>query len=100
RKRGKPIELFDCPPKRGVSLNSKLKLSMNGVATPLNETLKSVFIDTGENGLFSRGEFEAISTPGQMEFVTPEEIAEDVVYEIKGGNTGHDIINALDNATL
>ena len=35
-----------------------------------------------------------------MEFVTPEEIAESVVFEIKGGNTGHDIINALDNATL
>jgi hypothetical protein len=35
-----------------------------------------------------------------MEFVTAEEIAEDVVYEIRGGNTGHDIINALDNATL
>lgn len=66
----------------------------------LGETLKSVFIDTGENGLFSRGEFEAISTPGQMEYVTPEEIAQDVVYEILGGNTGHDIINALDNAAL
>jgi hypothetical protein len=59
-----------------------------------------VFIDTGENGVFSRGEFAAIATPGQMEFVTPEEIAEAVMFEIKGGNTGHDIINALDNATL
>jgi hypothetical protein len=59
-----------------------------------------VFIDTGENGYFSRGEFEAISTPGQMEFVTPEEIAESTVFEIRAGNTGHDIINALDNATL
>src|SRR5437773_10280288 len=73
---------------------------MNGFAKPMKKTLKSVFIDTGENGLFSRGEFEAISTPGQMEFVTPEEIAETVIYEIRGGNTGHDIINALDNATL
>ena len=35
---------------------------------------ESVFIDTGENGIFSRGEFEAITTEGQMEFVTPEEI--------------------------
>ncbi len=100
RKRGKPVELFDCPPKKGIRLDGTLKLSMDGIGVPLNETLKSVYIDTGENGLFSRGEFEAISTPGQMEFVTPEEIAEDVVYEIMGGNTGHDIINALDNATL
>lgn len=35
-----------------------------------------------------------------MEYVTPEEIAETVVFELKGGNTGHDIINALDHATL
>jgi hypothetical protein len=73
---------------------------MDAVATPAGESLKSVFIDTGENGIFSRAEFEAISTPGQMEFVTPEEIAENTVFEIRAGNTGHDIINALDNATL
>jgi hypothetical protein len=100
KKRGKAIELYDCPPSKGMKLGATLPLSMEKFATPMHDTLKSVFIDTGENGLFSRGEFEAISTPGQMEFVTPEEIADDVVYEIKGGNTGRDIINALDNATL
>jgi len=100
-KRGKPIELHDCPPEKGITLKDKFKIHMNGnIAEPTGERLKSVFIDTGENGIFSRGEFEAIATPGQMEYVTPEEIAESVVYEIKGGNTGHDIINALDNATL
>jgi hypothetical protein len=97
---GKPIKLFDCPPRRGVKLRGALQLRMPDLASETGETLKSVFIDTGENGLFSRGEFEAIATPGQMEFVTAEEIAEDAIYEIKGGNTGHDIINALDNATL
>jgi hypothetical protein len=35
-----------------------------------------------------------------MEFVTPEEISNVAIYEIKGGNTGHDIINSLDHATL
>jgi hypothetical protein len=101
KRRGKPIELVDCPPERGIQLRRSLTLKMGGeIETPLGERLKSVFIDTGENGQFSRGEFEAIATPGQMEFVTPEEIAESVIYEIKGGNTGHDIINALDNATL
>ncbi len=101
KKRGAVIELVDCPPERGVPLKGNLQLKMS---TPtwisLNQPLRSVFIDTGENGTFSRAEFEAISTPGQMEFVTPEEIAESVAFEIKGGNTGHDIINALDNATL
>lgn len=101
KKRGKPIQLVDCPPESGLSLRETLKLKDERLPfKPLHQPLRSVFIDTGENGVFSRGEFEAISTPGQMEFVTPEEIAESVLFEIKGGNTGHDIINALDNATL
>ena len=100
-KRGKAIDLFDCQPEQGVALRDTLKLKMeSGPWTPLRKPLRSVFIDTGENGIFSRGEFEAIATPGQMEFVTPEEIADNVIFEIRGGNTGHDIINALDNATL
>jgi len=105
RKRGRSIPLYDCSPENGVTLKGKLKLRLSPEEKErpwkeLGKTLKSVYIDTGENGIFSRGEFEAISTPGQMEYVTPEEIAEDVVIEIKGGSTGHDIINALDNATL
>ena len=101
KKRGKSIELVDCPPDKGVRLEGTLKIKLeNGSWKSLQQPLRSVFIDTGENGIFSRGEFEAISTPGQMEFVTPEEIAVNVIYEIRGGNTGHDIINALDNATL
>jgi len=98
---GKPVELIDCPPDKAFKLKGTLELRITeNNFEKLNETLKSVFIDTGENGLFSRAEFETLSTPGQMEYVTPEEIAETVIFEIKGGNTGHDIINALDHATL
>ena len=100
RKRGVPIRLVDCDPDRPVRLKGRMTLKTKGAATATGATLHSVYIDTGENGLFSKGEFEAISTPGQMEFVTPEEIAESTVYEVRAGNTGHDIINALDNATL
>jgi len=100
RKRGKPIELLRVSMKDAVKLGDKLKLKLENKFEPTGETLKSVFIDTGENGTFSRGEFEAITSQGQMEYVTPEEIAADVIYEIQGGNTGHDIINALDNATM
>jgi len=99
-KRGRGIPLEDSPISAAVTLKKKLRLQMPGHAKPRGENLRSVYIDTGENGYFSRGEFEAISTPGQMEFVTPEEIAESAVFEIRAGNTGHDIINALDNATL
>jgi len=99
-KRGKPIHLQDCPVENAVKLSKKLSLTLKDGPRLTGKTLRSVFIDTGENGYFSRGEFETISTPGQMEFVTPEEIAESTVFEIRAGNTGHDIINALDNATL
>ncbi len=101
---GRPIPLFDCPPERAVVLNQVFSLQnesaqQNWQALP-GEVLQSVFVDTGENGIFSQGEFTAISDSGQMELVTPEEIAKNVIYEIKGGNTGHDVINALDNAVM
>ncbi|RMD49513.1 MAG: short-chain dehydrogenase [Ignavibacteria bacterium] len=100
KKRGKAIELLDVNFDDEEKLGDTLNLFPEIKKPSTGETLKSVFIDTGENGTFSRGEFEAITSQGQMEYVTPEEIADDVIYEIKGGNTGHDIINALDNATL
>ncbi|MCL4547669.1 MAG: short-chain dehydrogenase [Bacteroidetes bacterium] len=100
KKRGKPIEIIDVSVDEAVPLEDKFLIGIEKKFKPSGKTLKSVFIDTGENGTFSRGEFEAITAQGQMEYVTPEEIAVDAIYEIKGGNTGHDIINALDNATL
>lgn len=62
--------------------------------------LKATYIDTGENGLFSVGEFTAITTAGQMEYVTPEEIARNIVSEIKGTNTGKDVLTALSTACM
>ncbi|RMF67686.1 MAG: short-chain dehydrogenase, partial [Calditrichaeota bacterium] len=100
RKGNQPVRLYDCPPEKAEELSEWLDLSGSQNWVDLGKTLKSVYVDTGENGIFSYGEFSAISSPGQMELVTPEEIAKNVVYEIKGGNTGHDIINALDNATM
>jgi hypothetical protein len=57
-------------------------------------------VNTGENGIFTRGEFEAITALGQMEFVTPEEIADTVLLEILGNNTGREIISAIDSTVL
>jgi hypothetical protein len=100
KKRGRPIEIFDLPLTEAVQLQDTFNFKLGKKFNKAGYNLKSVFIDTGENGIFSRGEFEAITAQKQMEFVTPEEIAEDVIFEIKGGNTGHDIINALDNSSL
>ncbi|MFZ5481575.1 MAG: hypothetical protein ACOZNI_32735 [Myxococcota bacterium] len=63
-------------------------------------TLEVPVVDTGENGVFTRGEFAAITALGQMEYVTPEEIARTVVLEIRGANTGQDAISALDGAVM
>lgn len=100
RKRGKEIELLDIEPEMAQVLGSEYRFALKNKIPSSGKPLQSVFIDTGENGIFSRGEFEAISAQKQMEFVTPEEIADNIIFEIKGGNTGHDVINALDNATL
>lgn len=99
KKGGKPIQLYD------IKLDEKIKLqnSFSRVSDKKfkpSGTFKTVFIDTGENGIFSSGEFEAITTNGQMEFVTPEEIAENIFRELTGGNTGNDIISALDSSAM
>lgn len=94
------ISLSDAVPLKGklVKLSEKTPnyLQENGKPKPL----VAPFIDTGENGLFSLGEFEALTDQGQMEFITPEEIAQTAIWEIKGMNSGHDIVAALDNSTM
>ncbi len=62
--------------------------------------LEMAVVDTGENGVFTKGEFEAITHLRQMEFITPEEIAQSVVLEIRGSNTGYDLIAAVDSAVM
>ena len=64
------------------------------------EMLSLAGVDTGENGFFARGEFEAITYLGQMEFVTPQEIAERALHEISGRNTGKDVVQGLAGAVL
>jgi len=62
--------------------------------------LRIPVVDTGENGSFTKGEFEAITALRQMEFMTPEEIARVVELEIRGVNTGKDVISAVDGAIM
>jgi len=99
KKKNKPIPIFNIDFNRPEKLQNELK-SKEEKEFKKTGTLKTVYIDTGENGIFSRGEFEAITTNGQMEFVTPEEIAENIYRELTGGNTGNDIISALDSSAM
>jgi hypothetical protein len=96
RKR-EPIRLVDARPR---PLGSTFSSADPEAARVRDELFESVFIDTGENGVFSLEEFVTISSGEQMEFVTPEEIARYSVFEIEGGNTGYDIVSALDSAVL
>ncbi len=102
RRGGRPVPLYDVPLSAAETLHPGQPFQPldERRGTPTGRNLESVFIDTGENGVFSLEEFSTITTGEQMEFVTPEEIADVVVREIQGGNTGHDVINALDNAVM
>ena len=99
---GRPVALYDVAMEEAASLvpGERFRPVEKHRGRATGETLQNVFIDTGENGIFSLEEFSAITTSEQMEFVTPEEIADVVVRELVGGNTGHDVINALDNAVM
>ena len=80
-----------------TNLGEKLCLSIEENAFEKQGKLKMTGVDTGENGFFARGEFETITSIDQMEFLTPEEIAEQAVLEIKGSNTGLDVIAGIDS---
>ena len=99
RRRGRPIELYDCPPDQAYDLEEALDVS-GSFGVPTGEMMENVYVDTGENGLFALEEFSTITSLNQMEYVTPEEIAHYIVMEIQGGNTGFDVISALDQSVL
>ncbi|MCP4806024.1 MAG: hypothetical protein GY913_34450 [Proteobacteria bacterium] len=83
-----------------IAKGATLELRQDEAAYEKTGELNVAIVDTGENGLFTRGEFEAITALGQMEYVTPEEIAQIVVRELRGATTGRDVISALDGAVL
>lgn len=95
-RQARPIRLYDCP--AALPLDDAFNPAASGWVD-LGKPLEAVFVDTGENGLFSRDEFETVTALGQMEFITPEEVADYVTMELQGRPTGRDIIAALDGAT-
>jgi hypothetical protein len=95
--RGIPLFRYDCQ-QQMVDGHLTLRGDENQY-TRLGK-LQMAGVDTGENGFFARGEFETITHLNQMEFITPEEIAEQVVLEVKGSNTGYDIIAGVDSSLL
>src|SRR5688500_14162935 len=96
RRGGRPVELVDCETPLPVA--EAFGERARGW-TKTGRHLESVFINVGENGVFARDEFETVTALGQMELVTPEEIADAVIMELTGRPTGKDIVAAFDGAT-
>jgi NAD(P)-dependent dehydrogenase (short-subunit alcohol dehydrogenase family) len=96
RKGGRPIPRVDAT--AALPLEAAFAPDAGGY-TAAGGALEGVFIDAGENGFFSTGEFETLTALGLMEFITPEEIAANAVAEIQGHPTGKDVIGALDAST-
>jgi len=94
---GRPVLRYEA---QAETLGDRLHLRRDPGGFLRQDELCLPVVDTGENGVFTKGEFEAITAMGQMEFVTPEEIAALCVQEIAGRNTGRDVIGALDGAVL
>jgi hypothetical protein len=94
---GQPVKVYT---PQQFALASRLPLRMPATDFESTGEMTVPVVDTGENGLFTKGEFETITSLRQMEFITPEEIALDCVLEIKGSNTGRDVIAAIDGAVM
>jgi len=95
--KGKVVHLYGA---HTETLGDTLELRLDPDGFDLQTDLQLPVIDTGENGVFTKGEFEVITALGMMEMATPEEIAGLCIQEISGGNTGRDVIGALDGAVL
>jgi hypothetical protein len=98
RRGGRPIPRIDCV--GPIPVEEAFGEGVEIPSVDMGENLESVFLDAGENGLFSLAEFETISALGMMEIITPEEIADAVISELAGRPTGRDIVGALDAATM
>jgi hypothetical protein len=67
---------------------------------PKLDKMTTVAVDCGENGLFTADEFRTLSTPGSMELISPEEIAEVCVQELLGIGTGRNMLASIRGAVL
>lgn len=93
RSHGKNLQEVSIPIKQ--NLNNIILQKTNTLET----TIKIPYVDSGENNAYSLHEMMAITSLGQMESVTREEVSEAVLQSILG-STKYDILTALDYATL
>jgi len=95
RSHGSGLQKVEIPKKQKIK-KGKITFQKHKI---LNETIKIPYVDSGENNAYSLHEMMTITSLGQMEAVTREEVAEAVLESIFG-STKYDILTALDNSTL
>lgn len=95
---GAPIKRVDA--QGPVSVARAFNGNTDGLFSEIEGPISGVYLDAGENGLFTLEEFETLTALGLMEYVTPEEIAQNVIREIQGHPSGKDVVAALDAATM
>lgn len=103
RRGNRTYPLYDCPLEEAYRLAEGSTFSYDALDTGCSlegRELEGVYIDTGENGVFSIDEFKAITSLGLMEFVTPEDIAHHTIMNIIGVNSSRDVIAAVDSAVM
>lgn len=96
---GQPVSRFE-PRRLTLAVGSSLTKQEPADGYEPRGELHTTVVNSGENGIFALGEFAAITALGQMEFVTPEEVARNVVLEIRGVNPGVDVLSALDSTVM
>jgi hypothetical protein len=102
---GASIPLYDCPPEEGYRLVQGQSFSFKNLKKKKGlrleeKELEGTFIDTGENGLLSLDEFRIVTALGLMEYMTPGEVAQTALHEIKGTTTSKDVIASLSGAIM
>jgi hypothetical protein len=100
---GRSFPRYDCLPDNAFRLTAGATFryfEMKRDGALQGSELEGVYVDTGENGLFSLDEFKLVTGLGLMEFLTPEEIAHTAIQEIQGVSTSKDIVGALGGAVM
>ena len=90
------IPLFDC--EKPLDLTDE-ELFIKHRPIELNENLKMVGIDSGENGYYGIGDMTTITALGQMGCITKEEVGL-AVAECLEGDSRYDVCAAMDSACL
>lgn len=97
--RGQVLGRYDCLPEEAYPVAEAATPGTDArFGRPCPGALESVWVDMGEDGLLAALEFEALTALDSMELITADEVAAAVVAELRGANTGMDVVGALDAA--